>query len=102
LSLRYRDYLPRHSVLCGAGRWCRLCVGGTQGTDRASRHCDGHSWRRWRVGGYFPPLVMGLTYNATDHSYTVGLSLLYITATVALVFTLVLARTPARDRPVRV
>jgi NNP family nitrate/nitrite transporter-like MFS transporter len=45
---------------------------------------------------------MGLTYNATDHSYTVGLSLLCITATVALVFTLVLARTPARDRPVQV
>ena len=44
------------------------------------------------LGGYFPPLVMGLTYNAAAHSYTVGLVLLSVTAVAALVFTLALSR----------
>ena len=44
------------------------------------------------LGGYFPPLVMGLTYNAAAHSYTVGLVLLSVTAIAALVFTLALSR----------
>ena len=43
------------------------------------------------LGGYFPPLVMGATYNAEANSYTVGLLLLCATAVVALVFTIVLA-----------
>ena len=47
------------------------------------------------LGGYFPPIVMGLTYNAETHSYTIGLLLLCATAIVALVFTIMLAR---RDR----
>jgi NNP family nitrate/nitrite transporter-like MFS transporter len=41
------------------------------------------------LGGFFPPLVMGATYNEADHSYTVGLMLLCATAIVALVYTLV-------------
>ena len=49
------------------------------------------------LGGYFPPLVMGLTYNAAAHSYTVGLVLLSVTAVAALVFTLALSR-KADDR----
>ena len=44
------------------------------------------------LGGFFPPLVMGATYNAETHSYTIGLALLSLTAIAALVFTIVLAR----------
>ena len=40
------------------------------------------------LGGYFPPLVMGATYDEADHSYTVGLSLLCVVALVALVYTM--------------
>lgn len=40
------------------------------------------------LGGYFPPLVMGTTYNAAEHSYTVGLVLLCIVAVATLAFTL--------------
>jgi MFS transporter, NNP family, nitrate/nitrite transporter len=40
------------------------------------------------LGGYFPPLVMGATYNEEDHSYTTGLLLLCATAIVALLYTL--------------
>ncbi|MFD3702013.1 MFS transporter [Nocardia sp. NPDC058658] len=41
------------------------------------------------LGGYFPPLIMGLTYNEASHSYTVGLLLLAATALAALVYTVV-------------
>lgn len=44
------------------------------------------------LGGFFPPLVMGATYDAQTHSYAVGLGLLCLTAIVALGFTLFLAR----------
>ena len=49
------------------------------------------------LGGFFPPLVMGATYNEAAHSYTIGLILLTITATGALLFTLfgIRRRTPA-------
>lgn len=40
------------------------------------------------LGGFFPPLVMGATYNEADHSYTIGLMLLCVTAVVALLYTL--------------
>jgi len=40
------------------------------------------------LGGFFPPLVMGATYNEADHSYTTGLVLLCVTATIALAFVL--------------
>ena len=39
------------------------------------------------LGGYFPPLVMGATYNAEDNNYTVGLLLLAATALVCLFYT---------------
>ena len=39
------------------------------------------------LGGYFPPLVMGATYDATDNDYTVGLLLLVATALVAFAYT---------------
>ena len=39
------------------------------------------------LGGFFPPLVMGATYDEADHGYTVGLILLCVTAVVALLFT---------------
>ncbi|MGO4383013.1 MFS transporter [Specibacter sp. RAF43] len=53
------------------------------------------------LGGYFPPLVMGMTYNpdATNYKYAIGLSLLVVTALLAFVFTLVSVRTPARPAP---
>ncbi|MFH8249362.1 nitrate/nitrite transporter [Microbacterium sp. B2969] len=44
------------------------------------------------LGGYFPPLVMGATYNAEANSYGIGLALLCLTALVALGFTIFLAR----------
>ncbi|MBM7369315.1 MFS transporter [Gordonia hydrophobica] len=40
------------------------------------------------LGGFFPPLVMGATYNAAEHSYTIGLALLVAFAAVACLFTL--------------
>ncbi|MDM7855293.1 MFS transporter [Cellulomonas alba] len=40
------------------------------------------------LGGYFPPLVMGATYDEQDHSYTIGLILLCLTATGAFLFAL--------------
>ncbi|WP_347955215.1 MFS transporter [Gordonia aichiensis] len=39
------------------------------------------------LGGFFPPLVMGATYDAASHSYTIGLGLLVAFATVACLFT---------------
>ena len=36
------------------------------------------------LGGFFPPLVIGATYNEAAHSYTIGLVLLTITAAGAL------------------
>jgi MFS transporter, NNP family, nitrate/nitrite transporter len=49
------------------------------------------------LGGFFPPLVMGASYNEAGHSYTTGLVLLCITAAVALVF--VLLRLPREQAP---
>lgn len=46
------------------------------------------------LGGYFPPLIMGATYNAQDNSYFIGLMLLVVTALIAFVFTIVSVRTP--------
>lgn len=48
------------------------------------------------LGGYFPPLVMGATYNAAEHSYAIGLLLLAGTAVVALAFALLIGRRRAR------
>lgn len=48
------------------------------------------------LGGYFPPLVLGATYDAAAHSYTVGLVLLVITAGIAFAYTL--WRLPREDR----
>ena len=42
------------------------------------------------LGGYFPPLVMGATYNKLTNSYALGLWLLVITAALALGLALVL------------
>ena len=48
------------------------------------------------LGGFFPPLVLGATYNEAAHSYTIGLVLLTITAAAALLFMLfgIRRRTP--------
>lgn len=53
------------------------------------------------LGGFFPPLVMGATYNEEDHSYTIGLMLLCLTAIGALLFTLfgIRKREPERAEP---
>jgi len=40
------------------------------------------------LGGYFPPLIMGATYNAIGHGYTVGLALLFLVAVLAGLFAL--------------
>lgn len=39
------------------------------------------------LGGYFPPLVMGSTYDAADNDYSVGLILLVMTALIAFAYT---------------
>ncbi|POH61015.1 MFS transporter [Arthrobacter glacialis] len=51
------------------------------------------------LGGYFPPLIMGWTYNpdAEHYKYAIGLSLLVVTAIVALLFALFLVKTPAKE-----
>jgi MFS transporter, NNP family, nitrate/nitrite transporter len=41
------------------------------------------------LGGYFPPLVMGATYDPVHNNYTIGLLLLVATALVALTYTTV-------------
>ena len=53
------------------------------------------------LGGYFPPLVMGATYDAATHSYSIGLLLLVVTALAALAFTLFVlhGRSPAKVAP---
>ncbi|MBC7306132.1 MAG: NarK/NasA family nitrate transporter [Dietzia sp.] len=40
------------------------------------------------LGGFFPPLVLGATYNEASHSYTIGLLLLVVVATIAGTYTL--------------
>lgn len=40
------------------------------------------------LGGYFPPLVMGATYNAVGQGYTLGLALLFVVAVLAALFAL--------------
>lgn len=50
------------------------------------------------LGGYFPPLVMGATYNPVTNSYALGLWLLVATALAALVLVLMLRG----ERPTRV
>jgi NNP family nitrate/nitrite transporter-like MFS transporter len=57
------------------------------------------------LGGYFPPLVMGATYDSVHNNYTVGLLLLVATALIAFTYTgmRLHAREPAdtRDRVAR-
>jgi MFS transporter, NNP family, nitrate/nitrite transporter len=52
------------------------------------------------LGGYFPPLVMGATYNAEQNSYAIGLLLLVGTALVALAYTLIFLKGQWRKVPV--
>ena len=53
------------------------------------------------LGGYFPPLVMGATYNAADNNYTIGLLLLVATALIAFGYTALRlhAHEPVRAAP---
>ncbi|GAC1450440.1 MAG: hypothetical protein PVSMB10_04180 [Pseudarthrobacter sp.] len=52
------------------------------------------SWQE--AGGYFPPLVMGATYDAATRSYSIGLLLLVATALVAFAFTALVLRGPSK------
>ncbi len=52
------------------------------------------------LGGYFPPLIMGATFNEAGNNYHVGLTLLVIAAVVILVYTAMLL--PADDPTKRV
>ena len=51
------------------------------------------------LGGYFPPLVMGATYDSVHNDYTIGLLLLVATALLAFTYTAVRlhAREPVAD-----
>jgi NNP family nitrate/nitrite transporter-like MFS transporter len=42
---------------------------------------------------------MGATYDAPDHTYTIGLSLLCIVAVIALIYTLIGVRSPRAVSP---
>ena len=48
------------------------------------------------LGGFFPPLVMGATYNSADNNYTTGLALLSLVSVLALLYTA--WRLPGRSR----
>jgi MFS transporter, NNP family, nitrate/nitrite transporter len=50
------------------------------------------------LGGYFPPLVMGATYDEGGNDYAIGLGLLCVTALVAFAFVLLRLR-DTRRRP---
>ncbi len=51
------------------------------------------------LGGFFPPLVMGATYDEAAQHYTVGLVLLCLTAVIAVIFVLLfLKREPSAER----
>jgi NNP family nitrate/nitrite transporter-like MFS transporter len=39
------------------------------------------------LGGFFPPLVMGATYDSVDNDYTTGLAMLSLVALLALLYT---------------
>src|SRR6478672_5530526 len=39
------------------------------------------------LGGFFPPLVMGATYDSADNNYTIGLALLSLVSLLALLYT---------------
>jgi len=39
------------------------------------------------LGGYFPPLVMGASYDSLENDYTIGLTLLVATALLAFLYT---------------
>lgn len=52
------------------------------------------------LGGYFPPLIMGATYNAEQNSYAIGLLLLVGTAVVALAYTLIALKGRTRRAPI--
>lgn len=49
------------------------------------------------LGGYFPPLVMGATYDETGNDYTVGLVLLCATALAAFAFVAVFLRSTSQN-----
>ena len=49
------------------------------------------------LGGYFPPLVMGATYDEAANNYTIGLLLLVVTALLALVYTATRLHVHERD-----
>lgn len=52
------------------------------------------------LGGYFPPLIMGATYNAEENSYAIGLLLLVGTALAAFAYTLIFLKGERRKVPV--
>jgi NNP family nitrate/nitrite transporter-like MFS transporter len=49
------------------------------------------------LGGYFPPLVMGFTYDAAHHSYFVGLSLLSVFCVISLLIAAFFGRSRQRE-----
>ncbi|GAB7007621.1 nitrate/nitrite transporter [Nocardioides sp. AN3] len=51
------------------------------------------------LGGFFPPLVMGATYDEAAHRYTIGLLLLCVVAVCALLYTIVGMRRRVVERP---
>jgi NNP family nitrate/nitrite transporter-like MFS transporter len=51
------------------------------------------------LGGFFPPLVMGATYDEANNDYTIGLSMLSVTAAVVFLFVLLRLKRERRAAP---
>jgi NNP family nitrate/nitrite transporter-like MFS transporter len=49
------------------------------------------------LGGYFPPLIMGATFNEAANNYTIGLALLCALAVGAFLFTLIVLPNSRKD-----
>jgi hypothetical protein len=88
---RRDDCLPRHGRRSRRRYRRRLRTGRPTGPAGTGRIRDRRGrCRRW-LGGFFPPLVMGLVYGSLD-DYTVGYLLLAVTAAIAALFTATVVR----------
>ena len=90
-DVHHAGALPRHR------HRRRVRVGGPPRPAKSVGSVTGIVAAAGGLGGYFPPLVMGATYDQVDNNYTIGLLLLVATALVAFG---VHGAAPARARTV--
>ena len=75
------------AVLPGYRHWRCVRLGGPARAGQAVGSVTGIVGAAGGLGGFFPPLVMGATYDSADNDYTIGLLLLSLTCLVALAYT---------------